>query len=325
SELLYRTLTENIPNCCLVLYNNALEVVFAGGDSSNNMFKDVKDPASVFWELFEEDTLMALESGFTRALHDVKQSFEIVHESRNFDVYTLPIKNYGGHVELAMAMIYDITERKRTEKELIDQRKELSDYAHIVSHNLKNQLITINAYAQLILEGDEDSPIFAKSLMKTVKKVNEYISGQLKLAEAGRNIGDLREVDLNQLVNRIGKNFLIEIKGNDLPTIMGDPKNIEEVFINLVSNSFKHGKADKVSIYSQIDGEWNRIVFEDNGVGIPDQYVDDIFNLGFSTDGTGFGLAIVKKIIESHGGSIRLLPSNGTGASFEILFPLSNS
>jgi signal transduction histidine kinase len=325
SELLYRTLAENIPYCCLVLFKKDLEILFIGGGSPHMLFGDICDPKDAFWDIFEEDALVAMESGFRHALKGVKQSFEICHGPRYFDVFTLPIENNRGKVDMGMAMIHDITDRKGIEEELRLQKKELSDYAHIVAHNLKNQLITINAYAQLILDDDEDTKTFAKNLMKSVKRVNEYISGQLRLAEAGRNIGDLAEIDLNHVIDRIGKNFLIEIESENLPVMVGDPRNIEEVFINLVSNSLKHGRASKIYISSNSDDKWHRILFEDNGVGIDERILDKVFELGFSTDGSGFGLAIVKKIIDSHKGNIRVIQENGRGASFEISFPVGNS
>jgi len=322
SELLYRTLVENIPNCCLVVFDDELNIHYVGGDSQSTFFKNVDAPLDDFWELFDDNALIVLESGFRHAIKGIKQSLEIYHDSRYYDVYTLPISNSGTSLNMGMALIYDITDRKNIEDELIEQRKELSDYAHTVSHNIKNQLITINAYAQLIMDGDEDSEIFSKNLMKTVKKLNDYISGQLKLAEAGKNIGDLEIVNLNFILQRVGKNFLVEIvMDNDLPTIMADVKNVEEIFNNLVSNSLKHGKADQITITDHSDDEWIRLFYKDNGSGIPTDICEKIFEQGFSTNGTGFGLAIVKKIMDSHHGIIRAIPKDGGGAFFEIMFP----
>ena len=75
-------------------------------------------------------------------------------------------------------------------------------------------------------------------------------------------------------------------------------------------------------VYSATDEDWHRIFFEDNGAGIPEANIDKVFELGYSTDGGGFGLAIVKKIIEAHRGDINVHSKQGKGTSFEILLPV---
>ncbi|MCK4432759.1 MAG: HAMP domain-containing histidine kinase, partial [Methanomicrobia archaeon] len=160
-----------------------------------------------------------------------------------------------------------------------------------------------------------------QKIIDVTKKMNEFVTRQLELADAGRAIGEPKEVDLNTVVDEIGKMYSIEIHPEYLPTITGDPRRLREVFNNLIDNAIKHGGADRIEISSEKKKNSYVICVKDNGRGIPKEDIDKIFDIWYSKTGTGFGLAIVKKIVEAHGGSISVKSEEGKGTIFEIVLP----
>ncbi|MCK4637124.1 MAG: PAS domain S-box protein, partial [Methanomicrobia archaeon] len=238
-------------------------------------------------------------------------------------------------VELNVAMVYDaedkplhiqsvardITERKKSEELLKKQKEELSAFTYTVSHNLKNYITIIQSYARFLLLKKEGAKENTQKIIDVTKKMNEFVTRQLELADAGRAIGEPKEVDLNTVVDEIGKMYSIEIHPEYLPTITGDPRRLREVFNNLIDNAIKHGGADRIEISSEKKKNSYVICVKDNGRGIPKEDIDKIFDIWYSKTGTGFGLAIVKKIVEAHGGSISVKSEEGKGTIFEIVLP----
>ncbi|MEA1992901.1 MAG: HAMP domain-containing sensor histidine kinase, partial [Euryarchaeota archaeon] len=98
-------------------------------------------------------------------------------------------------------------------------------------------------------------------------------------------------------------------------------ERLKEVFHNLFGNAIVHGEASEIEISSKKRGNNYVISVKDNGKGIPEKDIDKIFDMGYSKTGTGFGLTIVKKIVEAHGGSIFVV-SEDKGATFMLEIPL---
>ncbi len=215
----------------------------------------------------------------------------------------------------------DITERKKSEELLKKQKEELSAFTYTVSHNLKNYITIIQSYAKFLLLKKEGAKENTQKIIDVTKKMNEFVTRQLELADAGRAIGEPKKVDLNTVVDEIGKMYSIEIHPEDLPTITGDPRRLREIFNNLIDNAIKHGGADRIEISSEKKKNSYVICVKDNGRGIPKEDIDKIFDIWYSKTGTGFGLTIVKKIVEAHGGSISVKLKEGKGTIFEIVLP----
>lgn len=230
-------------------------------------------------------------------------------------------------------------ERLRIEKELLDKNRELSDFAYMVSHDLKG---TINLLKGFLLAIKDDPPLFDQyyeKVLNSFDRIIAFVNNLLNLSRAGRIIDEKIEVNLKDLLERTFKevktdevNAEMMIDDSDL-VIIGDLEKIRQVFYNLLRNSIQNRDPKKDKLYINIDLKKDRkectIILRDNGSGIESEFLGKIFNAGFTLrkeKGNGFGLAIVKKIIEAHGGTIWAeSPGPGRGITFYIRIPLEEN
>ena len=252
--------------------------------------------------------------------------------------------------ETALAMVRDVTVRRwaSTERDnLIDEleRKnaELEQFTYTVSHDLKSPLITISGFLGFIREdvksGNRER--LERSLQRindAAKKMQKLLADLLELSRVGRMInepetvpfGDLVSETLETLHGRITQNSIQVQVEDGLPFLHVDKQRIQEVLQNLIDNAakFMADQPNPVIVIGQA-GELNGlpILFvRDNGIGIAPEFKDRIFGLfnklDASTDGTGIGLALVKRIIEFHGGRIWVESVLGKGATFFFTLPV---
>ena len=166
--------------------------------------------------------------------------------------------------------------------------------------------------------------------------MNALIEGLLDYSRIGRTEQDMESVDVAKLLAEIvdslapPKGFTVDI-GPDMPTLQTDRLQLSQVFSNLVSNSIKHhgGKKGHVWIKASDKGEFYQFTVKDDGPGIAPEYHDKIFMMfqslqtkDYGSD-TGIGLALVRKIVQEHGGTINLKSGEGKGARFRFTWPKS--
>jgi PAS domain S-box-containing protein len=239
----------------------------------------------------------------------------------------------------------DITELKEVEqkremlyKKVEQANKELKDFAYIVSHDLKAPLRAIGSLAQWLSEDyknkiDEQGQKNLSLLNNRVHRMHNFIDGILEYSRLGRIKIEKESVNINELVESViesldTKNSSIKIK-TALPTIKCEKIRIYQVFQNLISNSIEYNDKEKGLItidYNELP-EFYQFAIKDNGPGIDKKYHDKIFQI-FQTlqirdqfESTGIGLTIVKRIVELHGGEIKVESKAGKGAEF--VFTLS--
>ena len=239
----------------------------------------------------------------------------------------------------AQGIVRDITELKNLEiqkenllKKLEKSNEELQEYAHIVSHDLKSPLRSIDALVSWLKEDnkgklDEVSEQNLTLIQSTLEKMELLISDVLNYSSVSADNTITEEVDLNSLVlDLVPILFVpehIEIKIlTELPTVLGDKTKLQQVFQNLISNAIKFN--DKSKGFVQIDvvdqESHYRFSIKDNGIGIEPKFQDKVFKI-FNTlnkreDSTGIGLSIVKKIVNLHEGEIWIESNLGEGATF---------
>ena len=253
--------------------------------------------------------------------------------------------------ESVIAMVRDITVRKwvETEREelinmlekqkdeLEDKNAELTQFTYTVSHDLKSPLVTINGYLGYI-EQDAASGNMdrlkkdTQRIQEAVNKMHKLLSELLELSRIGRMmnipeniafvdlVNDAVEIVHGQLaLNRIA----LQIQPN-LPSVRGDRQRLAEVLQNLIDNAAKYmgDQPDPRIVIGQQGEEQGKPVFfvRDNGIGIAPEYHERIFGLfnklDAKSEGTGVGLALVKRIIEFHGGRIWVESEAGKGSTF---------
>jgi len=252
--------------------------------------------------------------------------------------------NFAG----SFAVITDITERRQTEEKLnmyLSQlekaNKELSDFAYIVSHDLKEPIRAVHSLAKWIVTDyadkfDDKGKEKIYLLMGRVRRINDLIEGILRYSRAGRLIGEKTEADLSQIAFEIISilsppgHIHIEIEGK-LPVVLCEKTSMAQVFQNLLGNAVKYmDKTEgEIKISSSNDGEFWKICVSDNGPGIAKKDYHKIFQM-FSVlqprdhlEASGVGLAIVKKIIDMYGGNVWVESGTGKGCRFYFTIPIS--
>ena len=253
----------------------------------------------------------------------------------------LPLTGYGIWVswELGREKNDLVEARQKLEEsvaELGRSNADLQQFAYVASHDLQEPLRMVSSYTQLIarrykgkLDADADEFIaFAVDGANRMQRLILDLLAYSRVNTAGRQfeptaMETVLKAALNNLTNAVKESQAI-ITHDPLPAVMGDDKQLAQLFQNLLSNAVKFGGAQPPRIHisaKQTDGEWLFSV-RDHGIGLDPQYADRIFvifqrlHTREEYPGTGIGLAICKKIVERHGGRIWVESELGKGATF---------
>lgn len=230
--------------------------------------------------------------------------------------------------------------RERT-AELERSNRELNQFAYVASHDLKAPLRAIDNLAGWIAEDAANvlPPRSAEHLLKLrsrVRRMDRLLDDLLAYSRAGRTRPPAEEVDLSLLVQDIANvlapppGFTITWEGS--ATRLRTPRvSLELVLRNLIGNAIKHHHAQNgaIRVRAVEQGEWMEFTVSDDGPGIESQYHERIFEMYQTlkprdqTEGSGMGLSIVKKLIESYGGTIAVQSDLGQGATFRFTWPRS--
>ncbi|QRM88834.1 GHKL domain-containing protein [Lacinutrix sp. WUR7] len=215
--------------------------------------------------------------------------------------------------------------------ELAHQNQELSDYAHMVSHDLKSPLRSIDTLTAWLLQDyeeelDDNGKNTLKLIRTNVEKMDTLISGILEYSTIGKNRIKVYEVDVNNLIEEIINSIHtpdhIRITKTNLPIIKGDKYRLQQLFQNLIGNAIKYNDKAQGTIDIGVEDQdkyW-QFYIKDNGKGIEETYFNKIFKtfekLENNPESSGIGLSIVKKIVELYGGKIWLESQVNLGTTF---------
>lgn len=220
--------------------------------------------------------------------------------------------------ELLVRHTHNALDRIEHERELERHNTRLDEFANIVSHDLRNPLSIAAGNLQLAKEEYEDDERL-ENAQQALERMSQLIGNTLTLARQGELVSTTESVDLATLAEQCWTmvetgDLALEIE--DAPTIRADRSRLRQVFENLFNNAVSYG-GETVRIGSLSDSGF---FIEDDGPGIPSDQHDTVFEAGFTTHetGIGFGLAIVREIIEAHEWSIDITQSEAGGARFEI-------
>jgi len=243
-------------------------------------------------------------------------------------------------------MVRDISERKQAEErharllqEIAGANEELTNFAYVVSHDLKAPLRAIGSLADWLSTDyadkfDDEGKEHMRLLISRVHRMGALIDGILQYSRVGRVRETPSRVDLNILVRDVidllapPPHIRVTVDAR-LPVIRIEPTRIQQVFQNLISNAIKYMDKPQGQIHiscATAPGMW-KFGVTDNGPGIEQRHFERIFQL-FQTlaprdriESTGVGLALVKKIVEMHGGQVSLASTVGAGSSFSFTLP----
>lgn len=266
---------------------------------------------------------------------------ETGYHRKDVDVYTFPIKDENGETVNVIQHIRDIRDRLKLQSQIreVEQLTGIGQMAANVAHEIRNPLIAIGGFArQLDDEMDRDDPRreHTQIILEEVTRLEQILREQLTLERHLQPV--LGPVDINQILVDVRKllshgilSARIDLKGDlqeGLPVTMGDANQLKQAFMNILTNaihSMPGGGAIRVGTAQR--GEFIVVRISDTGPGITPDVMDKLFVPFFTTrkTGSGLGLAVTRRIVENHGGEIRVESEVGKGTTFEVTIPIVRS
>jgi PAS domain S-box-containing protein len=234
-----------------------------------------------------------------------------------------------------LSVLRDVTERARLQQELVD-------FAYSASHDLQAPLRTFEGYARWLLEDygdvlDSTGRQLCEEIIADALHMKKLLDGLLEYSRIGRLHTEAVAVDVRKVIDRALHDLQLEILDagatihvpESLPTVFYPEVRLTQVFSNLLSNALKFttGHAPVVTIGCEDLSRYYRFTVRDNGIGIAPEHFERIFEIfkrlhtREEYPGTGAGLTIVKKIVESHGGQIGVESMPGEGSTFWFTVP----
>jgi PAS domain S-box-containing protein len=271
---------------------------------------------------------------------------QVTYGDRYLSVQTTPIRDDRDRHVGWLFLVHDVTELVQRERDLEQQIEKLDQFASIVSHDLRNPLNVARGYVQHVqATGDTD---YLDKTDEAMERMEAIIEDALALAREGEDVTEPTEVSVREVADDAWANVDTEAASleTDDETIMADEKRLQRLFENIFRNSVEHGSTSNRpetddSIEHGVDGtegaefaaghvvevgietespDTVTVYVADNGVGIPEDDIEDVFESGYTTneDGTGLGLSIVQQIASAHGWEVEAKDSDAGGARFEI-------
>jgi len=357
SEKKYQSIFNSIPNPVFVLDQETLDLVDCNpsveavyGYNKNEILK------KSFKDFFpdEEKEKMAARIKSSSVLNQVRQTRKN-GQPLYADIWISPLEYE--HKQVWLVITSDITKRLETERELMQAGKmaTLGEMSTGIAHELNQPLSVIKTASDFILKKINQASAIEDSILHTLlSKINSNVDRASKIIEHMRHFArksdiNFENIHVNDILKRAYDIFSQQLKvrgievvwhlADDLPTIIGDPSRIEQVFINLLVNardaveekSQKTGsKIDHEKIFIETLSEKNQVTvkIKDTGIGIPEAIREKIFEPFFTTKevgkGTGLGLSISYGIIKECKGHIEV-SSEQEGTTFTIRFPFAKN
>lgn len=323
--------------------NKDLTAFFNAVDLSYNNFEDQTSMIQRAMRISSEE----LYTANRKLQNETNEQKEVIEKLKNvintLKFYNLNETEKPENIELTGSNLVDFIDNKTKQivemnkykqallNELALQNQELSDYAHMVSHDLKSSLRSIYALTCWLSEDyigviDDNGKKSLDLIRSNVEKMDVLISDILDYSTIGKNQIQVYDVDLNKLIDAILATIQvpqhISITKVNLPIVKGDKHRLKQLFNNLIINAVKYNDKAKGTVEINVEDKSENWLFsiKDNGKGIEETYFNKIFKtfikLEHNPESTGIGLSIVKKIVELYGGKIWLESQVDIGTTF---------
>lgn len=265
--------------------------------------------------------------------------------SRVYRVIKFPVFDTKGKPAQIIGFDIDVTELKRTQQELLERNRELEAYSYMVAHDLKAPARRIRAFAEMLLQeqGGQLKPDAFQQLEyinSSAELLERLIDDLLKISQLGASAIRFEALNLTSLLADVVqetaaahdglKEGALQIHG-PLPEIEGHPLTLKLVFQNLIENGLKFvapGVSPRITVTGTLEHGQCVIAVRDNGIGIAPEHLEDIFgtfkrlHTHEEYPGTGIGLAIVKKAVMLHNGTVWATSEPGAGSTFFVKLPV---
>jgi PAS domain S-box-containing protein len=253
-----------------------------------------------------------------------------------------PILSASGKIIGGIVAWRDISERKLMEKALRENNEELNEYAYALTHNLKAPLRAISNYVNFLyedladtLEGDPKE--YLKGIKDAITFSNKQFEDLETLYKIKNHLVNIEPFEMREMLDEIQSMYKNTsdrklIFPQNWPIFRSERFLLRQILFDLISNGFKFNRSDirRVEVgWQQATGNGIEIFVRDNGIGIDPQYQKQIFGIfkrlhtKSEYDGTGIGLAIVKRAVQKIGGKLRVESAAGEGSTFYVSLPKS--
>ena len=266
---------------------------------------------------------------------------------RIYDYIFVPVFGADGEVEAVAGTTRDVTDRKEAEVALRDADRKKDDFLALLAHELRNPLAPIRNGLQVmrLAEGDPAVTAEAREMMdRQLSHMVRLIDDLLDVSRITRNKLELRRsrVTLTEVVNNAveAAGPLVHDAGHELSIVLpaervlldADLTRLAQVFSNLLTNSAKYTpRGGKIWLSAEVAGDTAVVSVRDTGIGIPAASLPKIFDMFSqvdrsierSTGGLGIGLALVRGLVEMHGGTVAAESVDGNGSTFTVRLPIA--
>jgi PAS domain S-box-containing protein len=347
-------IVENLPN--MIFVKDAKELRFERFNRAGEELLGIKRDQMIGkndYDFFPAEQARFFQDRDRAALHGTavvdipEEPIQTANGQRWLHTRKVPIHDAAGVPQYLLGISEDITERKAADehvKDLIDRLQatnaELDSFSYSVSHDLRAPLRAIDGFARVLVDehgeklGEEGRRV-AGVITRNAVKMGKLIDELLAFSRLGRKQLEPQPVDMTALARAAAEEArepgrTIEVRIGDLPPASGDPGLLEQVWVNLLSNAVKYSRPRDVAVIEvsgKLEDSETIYTVRDNGVGFDARYQAKLFGVfqrlhsESEYEGTGVGLALVKRIMQRHGGWIRAESVLGRGATFIFGMP----
>ncbi|BCS87795.1 hybrid sensor histidine kinase/response regulator [Pseudodesulfovibrio sediminis] len=310
----------------------------------------MRDPDYVKWSIDADQAVLHARNAFRKVRRKLMNARG---EPAWIEINKVPISDQAGNVVGVLSTAENITKERNLEKQLLQSQKmeAIGTLAGGIAHDFNNILTSIINSTELAVSDVEPNSVTSKDLRRVLKAARRggRVVKQI-LAFSRPSTEGFRPTDMGSVISEVLGLMESSMPGNiavkssiadTLSPVFADPTQIHQVAMNLCTNAFHALRSTGGTIEVRVDqfeltgsdadmlglpeGEYVRMVIEDNGPGIPPEIIDKIFDPFFSTkdktEGTGLGLAVVHGIIHGHKGGLQVSPRPGGGTTFAIYLP----